>query len=268
MRIGLIGYGIVGKSVKYSFKEENDFCIIDPAYYSTTYDDLMKFKPNVVYVCVPTPISKKEDEPLDFVYMETVFNNLVHQKLGVPIVVKSTVLHSYLIPFIDKGLNIVMEPEFLTEKNWKEDTLNQQFLIVGGQADTTEWLVNQYEKSRKVKIDKVMQTSIVVACILKYTINSFLATKVSIMNELYDLLKAVGEESVWKEVVEGLLLESRIGESHLNVPGHDGKRGFGGKCFPKDLSAFVRYGKLINSPLQVFQKAYEINKKLRTDQEN
>ena len=80
---------------------------------------------------------------------------------------------------------------------------------------------------------------------IKYFTNSFLATKVSFANEMYDLCLKLNLD--YDKVVEYSVLDKRIANSHLNVPGPDGDLGFGGHCFPKDLSALIKLSDDIGS---------------------
>ena len=70
----------------------------------------------------------------------------------------------------------------------------------------------------------------------KYVRNCFLATKVSFFNEIYTICQASNIN--YDNMIEGVKCDHRIGDSHCQVPGSDGKYGFGGTCFPKDLNAF------------------------------
>ena len=107
-----------------------------------------------------------------------------------------------------------------------------------------------------IRMDNRKFTDIRTACFAKYTINSFLATKVIFFNEL----KQVFGEDGFDELTELVGMDDRIGNSHMMVPGPDKKMGFGGMCFPKDTSAFVKSG---GGKLKLLAKACEINKELR-----
>ena len=74
---------------------------------------------------------------------------------------------------------------------------------------------------------------------VKYFINCFLATKVTFANQMYDICQFAGID--YDKVCEYALYDTRIGKSHLAVPGPDGDRGFGGHCFPKDLLAMIKF---------------------------
>ena len=78
------------------------------------------------------------------------------------------------------------------------------------------------------------------ASLIKYTINSFLASKV-IFNQIKDVFNSSSIEIDWDYFIDCISNDTRIGNSHMMVPGPDGKNGFGGACFPKDLSALINY---------------------------
>ena len=95
--------------------------------------------------------------------------------------------------------------------------------------------------------------------------NCFFATKVSFMNEM----KLISDKvcANWDETVEGFILDGRIGHSHLNVPGHDGKLGFGGSCFPKDVQALIAYGKTLGIDLLTLEGAWNTNLNVRPEKD-
>ena len=93
--------------------------------------------------------------------------------------------------------------------------------------------------------------------------NCFFATKVSFMNEMYQICKAIDGD--WYTAVEGFITDGRIGNSHIDVPGHDGDYGFGGKCFPKDLNAMIKRAEELRVSPDVMKGAWEKNKQVRKD---
>ena len=101
------------------------------------------------------------------------------------------------------------------------------------------------------------------ASLLKYTINSWLATKVKFFNEL-KILHELGSSMVsWEQFTDMLSRDERIGKTHMQVPGPDGEKGFGGHCFPKDTEALLNYANKKNIKMSVLRKAVSANKKLR-----
>ncbi len=129
----------------------------------------------------------------------------------------------------------MFNPEFLTEANAIEDFNNQNRIILGGHKDVTSYLKTIYIKvfpqARIIKTDSTH------AEMVKYLINTFLSTKVSFANEMYEISKSLGID--YDKVIEYATLDDRLGKSHWNVPGPDGDFGFGGHCFPKDLQALI-----------------------------
>ena len=82
---------------------------------------------------------------------------------------------------------------------------------------------------------------------------------------MYLLSQECGVE--WEDAIEGFVRDGRIGHSHLNVPGHDGKFGFGGSCFPKDIQAIINFGDSLGVDMKVLKGAWETNLKVRPEQD-
>ena len=83
------------------------------------------------------------------------------------------------------------------------------------------------------------------------------------MNEMYLMVEKAGLD--WDNIMEGFITDGRIGNSHIDVPGHDGDRGFGGKCFPKDINAFIGYFEENGVDPMVMKSAWQRNKTVRSD---
>ncbi len=95
--------------------------------------------------------------------------------------------------------------------------------------------------------------------------NCFFATKVSFMNEMRIIADKCGAD--WDKAVDGFIRDGRIGHSHLNVPGHDGKFGFGGSCFPKDIQALIDFGKTYGINLNTLSGAWQTNLEVRPEKD-
>ena len=95
--------------------------------------------------------------------------------------------------------------------------------------------------------------------------NCFFATKVSFMNEMKLISDKCNVD--WDMAVEGFVRDGRIGHSHLNVPGPDGKWGFGGSCFPKDIQAMIAFGKVLGMDLNTLQGAWQTNLEVRPEKD-
>ena len=95
--------------------------------------------------------------------------------------------------------------------------------------------------------------------------NTFFATKVSFLNEMYQIANSCGAD--WETAIEGFVRDGRIGHSHMNVPGPDGKLGFGGSCFPKDIQAMINYAKHLGISPNVLKGAWETNLDVRPERD-
>jgi len=264
LKLGVIGAGFVGSAVINGFSEPTvQQWVVDPKKSCTSFDELLAAQPDLVFVCVPTPASA--DGSVDAHIIELVLEDLSAAEYCGIVVVKSTVTPDHLEKFTLKfsNLRIVYNPEFLTEANSFADFINPPMQILGGQWDDCEAVEKAYVRHSKVKVVPTFKTDIVSASLLKYTINSWLATKVSFMNELYQLHQASGAATSWAQFTDMLQRDVRIGNSHLQIPGPDGEFGFGGHCFPKDTNGLLSYAKQTGVDLNVLQQAVVVNSHLR-----
>tara|TARA_Y100000813_G_C23889035_1_gene224028 strand:- start:162 stop:470 length:309 start_codon:yes stop_codon:yes gene_type:complete len=85
------------------------------------------------------------------------------------------------------------------------------------------------------------------------------------MNEIFKIYSSLNTSSSWEEFTEILKAEGRIGPSHLQVPGPDGKLGFGGACFPKDLSALINFAEEEGEILELLKSVRKINNEIRSN---
>ena len=240
-RMGLVGHGFVGQAVEYAFTHPMvDFKLIDPKY-NTSVDDLKEYDPHCVFVCAPTP-SNNNGTVNSTIVEDAVLKCLNHTN-GL-VVVKSTIT-----PDVVQRLYNTMghrevdrfayNPEFLTEKNAKADFVTAKFHVMGGSPNATQELIEVYDIFSGCESNDYHRMTAFEASFVKYTINSFLATKVTFFNQLYDLINLYG--CSYNIVTRAAGLDDRVGMGHTRVPGFDGKRGFGGACLPKDTEAFLRF---------------------------
>lgn len=261
--LGIIGYGFVGNAVAHAFNNNVDKFIVDPKYWGRTIDDLMEvLDPHAIFVCVPTPTSLSGEA--DTAIIMGVFKHLHDIDYDGIVVVKSTVPANVMMLVNDiYNLRIVYNPEFLSEKTAFEDFINPPMQILGGELEDCNTVEYMYKNNSKVKIVTTYKTDIATACLTKYAINSFLSTKLIFMNEMKEVLSKSEAASTWEQFADILACDPRIGKTHMEVPGHDGKRGFGGNCLPKDTKALAFYAKSIDAPLTVLEAAIKKNEEIR-----
>ncbi len=260
MKIGIIGYGFVGEALASSLKTNVQVFKVDPKL-NTNIDDLKKFDPDTVFVCVPTPMN--EDGSVDSKILLSVLEEIKIKDLNCLIVLKSTI-HPGIIKRIDNLIGeFVYNPEFLREKHAKSDFINSEFILFGGKKKSSSVLAKIYSENTKCKNKNYIYTDAISASLLKYAVNSFLATKVIFFNQFKELFDNSGAQEDWKKFIEYLKHDKRIGDSHMDVPGHDGRLGFGGACFPKDTEAIVKYADEIGVNLELIKKSINANNKIR-----
>ena len=263
MKLGIVGHGFVGTAVDHGFTKDVQKFIVDPKHNSTnTIEDLINFKPDAVFVAVPTPMLETGECNTEI--LETVMQQLNSNK-GSLVIVKSTV-PAYKLQSIKEqcvDIRIVYNPEFLTEKNYIDDFVNPPMHVFGGINADTDAVEKLYKEHSDCAECPVYKTDLITASMVKYCINSFLATKVTFMNEMYDVLKAA-RGADWNTFTKIIGNDPRIGKSHMKVPGNDGQRGYAGSCFPKDTAALAWFAKeILNTPFTQLETSIEINEKLR-----
>jgi UDPglucose 6-dehydrogenase len=162
------------------------------------------------------------------------------------------------------NLRFVFNPEFLTERSATFDFINQSRVILGGEEKYTKKVKKLY-KDRFGQYLPILETTFQTAELIKYMNNLFFATKVSFLNEMKLLADKIDVD--WDKAVEGFILDGRIGHSHLSVPGPDGKFGFGGSCFPKDIQALIHFANSKDIEMNVLKGAWATNLKVRPDRD-
>ena len=158
----------------------------------------------------------------------------------------------------------MLNPEFLREKTADHDFINGEIILFGGDEKLCKGVSHFYNNFTFCKQKKHFITDIITASFVKYSINSFLATKVTFFNQLYSLFQASNQDADWQKFIEIVSLDKRIGSSHMNVPGHDGRKGFGGACFPKDISALERYASRSGVDFSIIKETIKINNAIRS----
>lgn len=240
-RLGIVGHGFVGSAVDYAFTNPLvETKIVDPKY-GTTIDDLLDYDAHCVFVCAPTPMS--ENHTVDASIVEDAVLKLMNHTNSL-VVVKSTitpdVIDRLYNSMTDEASNrFVYNPEFLTEKSAQEQFVDAKFHVVGGSDDATNELMQIYDIFSLCSTREFYRMSAHEASFVKYGINTFLATKVTFFNQFYDLVNAY--QCSYNIITRAMGADSRVGIGHTRVPGYDGKRGFGGACFPKDIAAFLKF---------------------------
>lgn len=278
--VGIVGYGFVGKAVA-QLRDAYEVNIYDPYIeeYSGVENQDAAYLSDFVFLCVPTPTTE-EGSHLDMEIVEgcartwSWYNLRGHQ--GGPnedsvLVIKST-LNAGTVDSLSSLLDtdrIVHNPEFLTQRTAMEDFRSPVEVIVGGALEPAMAVVNLYKGYYPIGDNepKYYMVPPHMAELIKMTRNSFYSLKVSFFNEVYELCQAL--DINYADFRKVFTLDGEhpwVAKQHTQVPGPDGKLGFGGACLPKDSQGLVELADALGVDMQTLRAAVESNKRRREDE--
>lgn len=262
--IGVVGLGVVGAATAKLFAS-------DPGHERPvqTYDvngsgncgslKELADKVAVTFVCVPTPQGLMNR--LDTSILSDVCQELQEHADGSHV----TVVRSTVPIGTCKNLRgcVVYNPEFCNARTALADMLCAKRVVLGGPEGGVkkvrgyyDWACN-YHAARWATVETTWEN----AEALKLVTNSAMAAKIAFANEAAILCHKLGAD--WNEVSRLLALDERLGSVGFQVPGPDGKMGFGGACLPKDLSGFIAQQTLAGTPSAVSEAARRTNTHIR-----
>ena len=241
MKIGIIGNGFVGRAA--NELECDEIVIIsydlNPVLCNpigTTLNDVLHT--DIIFISVPTPMDK--DGSCSLSYITNVIDDITQY---INLDEKLVVIRSTVPPGTSDKYNCYFMPEFLTEKNFKYDFTHNENWIFGIKNKPQDIIFKQMVSdllNTSFKHNKIFSTnthfvSNSEAEMIKLFRNNFLALKVSFCNEMEEFCTSI--DINYENVRRLSTLDRRVGSDHTYVPGHDGKRGYGGTCFPKDSNS-------------------------------
>ena len=271
--IGIIGRGFVGSAVAFGFGHGcgADYNIYifdkDPKKSENSLEEVITSS-DVIFVSVPTP--SRVDGSIDLTIVDNCLEEInleLTKTSNNPIVLlRSTIVPGTTANYQKKypDLRLVFNPEFLTERSANFDFINQTRFILGGKKDNTQEVAELF-KQRFGESMPVIETDFSSAELIKYVANIYFATKVSFLNEMKLISDKVNAD--WDTVIDGFLRDGRVGHSHCQVPGPDGKNGYGGSCFPKDVQALIHFSKEIGVNLNVVEGSWQTNLEVRPERD-
>ena len=270
-KIGVFGNGFVGSAVQFGFSPSTG-CDYEVRVYdkdpSKSVDSIEETvnESEFIFLSVPTPSNKDGSMNLDIVEQALQDISDVNKYQGNIVLLRSTVTPGTTRKLQDKypNLRIVFNPEFLTERNAKYDFINQARIIIGGD-DVYSKQVGDLYRSRFGESQPVIETNWETAELIKYMSNCFFTTKISFMNEMYQIAEKCGVD--WGVALDGFFRDGRVGHSHMNVPGPDGKFGFGGSCFPKDIQALIHFGESLGLNMSTLKGTWKTNLEVRPERD-
>ncbi len=263
INLGIVGYGFVGQAVANGFQiasgGKDTIRFFDKFKDSLSLEEVVK-KSEFIFICLPTPM-KEDESGIDLSIINASVKDITKYTNGTDkiIVIKSTV-----IPGTTKRLEkeypnskFAFNPEFLTEANYLEDFLNADRTVIGANNDLVSRSLAVIYRQRFPKT-KIFQTDPTTAELVKYFANAFLSLKVTFANFFYDYCQKIGVK--YEEVKKMASFDKRIADYHLEVTT---QRGFGGKCFPKDLISIMGEFKKAGVDTSLLETMWKYNKKVR-----
>ena len=275
-KIGIIGRGFVGSAVEFGFSP-NTGCDTevrvydkDPSKSLNSLEDTIN-NSDIIFLSVPTPSNKDGSMNLDIVrQVLSDISEVSKNKNGI-ILLRSTVIPGTTrkLQLEFDNLNLIFNPEFLTERSAKFDFINQPRFILGcGDTVMDRYCSEQVAELFRDRFGEsipVVETNYETAELIKYMNNCYFATKVSFLNEMYQISQKSGVD--WETAIDGFVRDGRVGHSHMNVPGPDGKFGFGGSCFPKDIRAIINYGESLDLNMNTLKGVWNTNLEVRPEKD-
>jgi UDPglucose 6-dehydrogenase len=268
-KIAIIGQGFVGSAVREGMKDHFEVVCYDkdPEKFSNVRSIFEVIElTELTFLCVPTPMKRSGECDLSILMSALTDLSACAKYLNKEnyiVIIKSTIPPGTTdnLNGIFSNLDIIFNPEFLTEANAVNDYKNQNRIIVGGERPGSTRVKQIFSKAfPKIPIIK---TSSTIAEMIKYVTNTFLATKVSFANEMYQICQGLNID--YDKVIEYARYDDRLGNSHWSVPGPDGDFGYGGHCFPKDIAALRYVAEDLAIDTTMLSSTIQKNAKVRTD---
>jgi len=215
---------------------------------------------DAVFIAVGTP-SRHGDGHADLSYVFQAAEDIARHADGYTVVVtKSTVpvgtgrevMERIQAVRPDGEIEIASNPEFLREGSAIEDFKRPDRVVIGADSERAAETVGSLYRPLFLRDTPIIHTSLETAELIKYAANTFLATKITFINEFADLCEKVGADV--QDVAKGIGLDGRIGSKFL----HAGP-GYGGSCFPKDTEALVRSARDVGAPISIVEQVIEVN---------
>lgn len=262
MKIGIIGRGVVGNALEYGLKRGHEIISYDK--YKNGFQSLKEVANCfVIFMSLPTPMlqsGKIDLSPLENSIAE--LYPLLKKPEETVIAIKSTATSGTTESFKEKypKSHWAFVPEFLTQRNANQDFINTDRIVIGTDSEYAHNTLETVFREAKFTCP-IVRVGIRTGEFIKYASNILLAVKVTFANEMYEICQRLGID--WDIVKEVLLMDKRIGKSHLSVPGPDGDRGWGGSCFPKDLSALIYLSKELGYYPYFLEKVWRSNLRWR-----
>jgi len=239
MKFGILGYGYVGKATHKGLLKDEKAIVYDTLF---DIDKSIIYQADTVFICIPTNADKDIEIIIDEI------QDIKHNNPGAHIIIRSTLPLGACKTIQDIVGNIIYMPEFIRERHWDTDCLKRPLIV--GYDDTDNlprWLIQE----------EIYKCSTTEAELVKMFANNFAVMRIAFANVFYDLSESVGADY---NTIKDMFFKIQQDQTYMEVPGHDGTRGFGGKCLPKDLDFIIDTLDKHNINQNWFKEIRELNK--------
>jgi UDPglucose 6-dehydrogenase len=238
MKFGILGYGYVGKATHRGLLNDAKVIVHDITF--DTKREILK-DADTVFVCIPTATQTDIDTVITEIQLIQEFNP------SATFIIRSTLPLGACTRIQAEVGPIIYIPEFLRERYWETDCLKRPLIVGYDVADfLPEWLQDE----------EIKTCSTTEAELIKMYSNNFAVMRIAFANVFYDLSENVGAD--YNKVLD-MYLDVQQDQTYMEVPGHDGTRGFGGKCLPKDLDFLIETLDQHNIDQNWFKHIRELN---------
>jgi len=238
VQFGILGYGYVGKATHKGLLNNGDVLIHDTL--RQTQSSILK-DADTVFVCLPT---ETEDQ---IVILNDELQKIQNFNPNVQFIIRSTLPLGTCEQIQNLVGNIIYIPEFLRERYWETDCAKRPLIVGSDDRSLPDWLLAEHIHTCSTKE----------AELAKMYSNNLNVVKIAFANVFYDLAETVGADY---DTVKDAVLKIQHDQTYLDMPGHDGTRGFGGKCLPKDLDFIIASLEAHNIDQNWFKHIRELNK--------
>lgn len=276
--IGVIGLGFVGTAVARGFESSVNVVTYDTQKECTeaSMSDIVT-KAEILFICVPTPMNRDGTCNVDIV--DSVLDEISkiqtsHRRICI---LKSTIPPGTTdrLALTYPNITVLFNPEFLTERNYINDFMSQENIVLGYSTALTndqDLSIANYDTkivsqiyARRFPDAEIYITGAKEAEMIKYIANTFLAMKVAYLNEIWQICNVAKID--YTKMTEILRNDTRLGHTHWHVPGPDGKFGFGGTCFPKDINALIKFSNISGQATPLLTAIWDKNLEMRPEKD-
>jgi len=238
-KFGILGYGYVGKATHKGILKDAKAIVYDTLF---DMDKSAIYNADTVFICIPTNTDN------DIVIIIDEIKELQSNNPNVDIVIRSTLPLGACEKIQSEVGPVIYIPEFLRERHWDTDCLKRP-LVVG--CDIVDFLPDWLLK------EEIHECSTTEAELVKMFSNNFAVVRIAFANVFYELSEKVGADY---NTVKDMFFKIQQDQTYMDVPGHDGTKGFGGKCLPKDLDFLIDTLDKENINQNWFKHIRELNK--------